>query len=114
MGYKKAIYTRFCVTTQQSAEMDETARLSYDRAMKHAGAAALDELRDLLAAVRARGGLREPRPGIFYRKGKAWLHFHEDKAGLFADLRGGAEWERFRVSDPGEREALLAAIDRAL
>jgi hypothetical protein len=105
MGYKKAIYTRFCVTTQQSAEMDETARLSYDRAMKHAGAAALDELHDLLAAVRARGGLREPRPGNFYR---------EDKAGLFADLRGGAEWERFRVSDPGEREALLAAIDRAL
>jgi hypothetical protein len=111
MGYKKAIYTRFCVTTQQSAEMDETAWLSYDRAMKHAGAAALDELRDLLAAVRARGGLRL---GIFYRKGKAWLHFHEDKAGLFADLRGGAEWERFRVSDPGEREGLLAAIDRAL
>ena len=81
--------------------------------MKHAGPEALDALADLVAAVRARG-LKEPRPGIFYRKGKAWLHFHEDKAGLFADLRSGAEWERFRVSDPGEREALLAAIDRAL
>jgi hypothetical protein len=114
MELPAAIYTRFCVTAQQSTEMDETSSLSYDRAMKHAGAAALDELRDLLAAVRTRGGLREPRHGVFYRKGKAWLHFHEDKAGLFADLRAGTEWERFRVSDPGEREGLLAAIDQTL
>ena len=82
--------------------------------MKHAGPAALGELGDLIAALRARDGLREPRPGVFYRRGKAWLHFHEDKAGLFADLRTGAEWERFCVSDSGERVALLAAIDRAL
>jgi len=114
MGFQSGTYTRFCVVAQQPAEMDETAPLSYDRAMKHAGAAALDELRDLLAAVRTRGGLREPRAGTFYRKGKAWLHFHEDKAGLFADLRSGAEFERYRVSDPDERAALLALIDRAL
>jgi hypothetical protein len=83
--------------------------------MKHAGPAALAELADLLAAVRARGGgLREPRPGIFYRKGKAWLHFHEDKAGLFADLRVANDWQRFRVSDRPERAALLTAIDREL
>jgi hypothetical protein len=82
--------------------------------MKHANAAALAELGDLLSALRARPGLREPRPGVFYRKGKAWLHFHEDKTGLFADLRADAEWERFRVSDPDERVGLLAAIDRAL
>ena len=81
--------------------------------MKHAGAAALDQLGDLVAQVRARGGLREPRPGVFYRKGTAWLHFHEDEAGLFADLRAGAQWERFRVTDPAERAGLLAAIDRA-
>jgi hypothetical protein len=90
------------------------AWLFYDRGMKHAGATALDQLSDLLEAVRTRDGLREPRPGIFYRKGKAWLHFHEDKAGLFADLRTGAEFERFRVSNPGERATLLALIDRAL
>jgi hypothetical protein len=82
--------------------------------MKHAGAAALDELSELIAAVRTRAGLREPRPGIFYRKGKAWLHFHEDKTGLFADLRAGAAWERFRVSEPGERQGLLAALDQRL
>jgi hypothetical protein len=82
--------------------------------MKHAGPATLDALDDLITAIRARDGLREPRPGIFYRKGKAWLHFHEDKAGLFADLRVGTEWERFRVSTPEERANLLAMIDRNL
>jgi hypothetical protein len=61
-----------------------------------------------------RGGLKEPRPGVFYRKGKAWLHFHEGAAGLFADLRRGADWDRFRVSDPGERADFLGVIDRAL
>ena len=81
--------------------------------MKHAGPEALDSLAELLAAVRARG-LKEPRPGIFYRKGKAWLHFHEDKAGLFADIRRGAEWERFRVSDAAEQANLLRLIDRYL
>jgi hypothetical protein len=88
-------------------------RLLYDRGMKHAGTAAFDELTELIAAIRSCGGLREPRPGVFYRKGRAWLHFHEDKAGLFADLRIGAEWERFRVSTDDERTCLLAAIDRA-
>lgn len=81
--------------------------------MKHAGPEALDALADLIAAVRARG-LKDPRPGIFYRKGKAWLHFHEDKAGLFADIRLGAEWERFRVSDAAEQANLLRLIDRSL
>ena len=81
--------------------------------MKHAGPEALDSLTELLAAVRARG-LKEPRRGSFYRKGKAWLHFHEDKAGLFADLRLGSGWERFRVSDAAEQANLLRLIDRSL
>ena len=81
--------------------------------MKHAGPEALDTLAELLAAVRARG-LKEPRRGIFYRKSKAWLHFHEDKAGPFADIRLGAEWERFRVSDAAEQANLLRLIERSL
>ena len=81
--------------------------------MKHAGPEALDSLAELLAAVRARG-LKEPRRGIFYHKSKAWLHFHEDRAGLFADIRLEAEWERFRVSDAAEQANLLRLIDRSL
>lgn len=82
--------------------------------MKHAGPETLAALADLVSAVRARGGLKEPRPGVFYRKGRAWLHFHEDEAGLFADLRVADEWERFRVSEPQERAEFIAVIDRSV
>ena len=82
--------------------------------MKHAGPAALDTLAVLIASIRARGELKEPRPGVFYRKGKAFLHFHEDAAGLFADLRVSTEWERFRVSEQTERTKFLAILDRSL
>ncbi|WP_342236024.1 hypothetical protein [Inquilinus sp. OTU3971] len=82
--------------------------------MKHAGLAALDTLGELIAALRTLPGLREPRPGVFYRKSQAWLHFHEDPAGLFADLRAGPDWERFRVSQPDERARFLALVRGSL
>jgi hypothetical protein len=80
--------------------------------MKHAGAAAFEALSDLLESLRSRTALVERRPGIFYVGGKAFLHFHEDPAGLFADLRLASDWQRFPVNSPGERTALLAVIDR--
>jgi hypothetical protein len=49
--------------------------------MKHAGSAALDELEDLISKIRARSEFREPRRGVFYLKGRACLHFHEDASG---------------------------------
>ena len=79
--------------------------------MKHAGTAAFAALRDLLQSLRTRTALVERRPGIFYVSGKAFLHFHEDPAGLFADLRLGSDWGRFPVNSPGERAELLAVID---
>ena len=79
--------------------------------MKHAGAAALESLSDLLENLRSRTALVERRPGIFYVSGKAFLHFHEDPAGLFADLRLGSDWQRFPVNSPDERAELLAVID---
>jgi hypothetical protein len=56
--------------------------------------------------------LVEKRPGIFYVSGKAFLHFHEDPAGLFADLRLGSDWQRFPVNSPDERTELLVAINQ--
>jgi hypothetical protein len=82
--------------------------------MKHAGSTALDALAVLISSIRERPELKEPRPGVFYRKGKAFLHFHEDAAGLFADLRVSTEWERFRVSEHSERTKFLAILDRSL
>ena len=64
------------------------------RPVKHAGAVALEALSDLLEMLRTRTALVEKRPGIFYLKGKAFLHFHEDRAGLFADVRDGGDWHR--------------------
>ena len=82
--------------------------------MKHATLSTLEGLTDLLVQIRARGGIKEKRIGIFYRKSKAFLHFHEDPAGVFADLNVGTDFERFPLNTSRERQALLAAIDRAL
>jgi hypothetical protein len=82
--------------------------------MKHAGAVALHGLSALLEQIRIREGIKEKSLGTFYRRSKAFLHFHEDPAGLFADLRVDAEFERFPVNTQTERKALLLAIDRAL
>ena len=55
--------------------------------MKHAGEEALATLAPLLVRVRQLEPLREMKPGIFYLKSRAFLHFHEDPKGLFADVR---------------------------
>ncbi len=84
--------------------------------MKHAGSAALDALEALLAELRALPGLKERTRGVFYRKGRAFLHFHEDPKGLFGDLRDAADrdFDRFDVTDGAGRQAILAAArDRA-
>jgi len=80
--------------------------------MKHATAAALDVLSDMLHEIRARHGITEKTPGIFYKKSKPFLHFHEDPAGLFADLRTGADFVRYPVNTRAEWDVLLAEIDR--
>jgi hypothetical protein len=81
--------------------------------VKHAGAGALAALSDLLETLRTRAVLVEKRPGIFYLKGKAFLHFHEDRAGLFADLRQGGDWQRLPVNSSDERAEVLALVDRS-
>jgi len=82
--------------------------------MKHAGANALAALTELLERLRSRAGLVERRPGIFYVKGKAFLHFHEDPAGLFADLRENGDWRRLPVNDMAGRAVLLTLVDQTL
>jgi hypothetical protein len=82
--------------------------------MKHAGVAALHGLSELLEQIRIKEGIKEKSLGIFYRKSKAFLHFHEDPAGLFADLRVGADFDRYPVNTKKDWKALLMAVDRAL
>ena len=56
--------------------------------------------------------LKEKSRGVFYRGGRATLHFHEDPLGLFADLRLGAEWRRLPVNSKAERAALVRELGR--
>jgi hypothetical protein len=82
--------------------------------MKHAGTETLRQLSDLLDEIRLRPGIKEKGLGIFYRKSRSFLHFHEDPAGVFADISKGSNFDRYPVNTIKQRKALLAAIDRAL
>jgi hypothetical protein len=80
--------------------------------VKHAGPATLEALAPLLAAIRALNIFDERKPGVFYRKGHAALHFHDDPTGLYADLRltKGEDFTRFLVSTEAERAVLLDTL----
>jgi hypothetical protein len=70
----------------------------------------------VLAAVRALPGPVERKRGVFYLKSKAFLHFHEDPAGLFADLRDarGKDFDRIDVTAEPGRVQLLALVKARL
>ena len=53
--------------------------------MKHAGKEALANLHSVLESLRNCGALVERTPGPFHLRSKAFLHFHEDATGLFAE-----------------------------
>ncbi len=93
--------------------------------MKHAGPSTLHDLADLLAAIRRVPGLVEKETGIFYTRAGAYLHFHDDPNGVFADVKlgfsgagagagaGGARgrrFERFAVDTDDCRRALMQRI----
>jgi len=82
--------------------------------MKHADDAALDRLESVLSRLRKQAGLKERKRGVFYRGSAAFLHFHEDLAGLFADVKTDAEWERLPVSTRAQQRDLLSKIRAVL
>jgi hypothetical protein len=82
--------------------------------MRHATSETLQEIEPLLERLRSVPGLVEKTPGIFYRKSKGFLHFHEDPSGLHADVRFEEEFERVRAETDVEREALMARVRAVL
>lgn len=84
--------------------------------MKHAGDAALDRLAPLLCAIRSIAPLKERSRGVFYLRSKAFLHFHEDSAGLFVDVRPRADGDfiRMQVDAADAREHLLQIVRQAV
>lgn len=82
--------------------------------MRHAREEALNQLEPLLEKLRELDGLRERKRGAFYRGASAYLHFHEDPSGLFADLKVDGEWKRRQVDSKAQRAALLRKARLAL
>ncbi|HVA78722.1 MAG TPA: hypothetical protein VNF27_12535 [Candidatus Binataceae bacterium] len=82
--------------------------------MKHAGPKALDQIEPLLAKLRKLSGLKEKTRGVFYRGSAAFLHFHEDPAGMFADLKISEEFERLPVNTRAEIATLLSRAANAV
>jgi len=75
--------------------------------MAHADEAALARLLPLLRQLREIKGLREMKPGIFYLKGSAFIHFHDEAGALVADLKkaSGGGFDRYPVdAAPGQRK----------
>jgi hypothetical protein len=82
--------------------------------MRHAREAALDTIEDLLVKIRKHQSLTERKRGAFYKKSAGFVHFHEDPAGMFGDLKVGGEWQRFRVTTRVEQKRFLAMLSSAL
>ena len=84
--------------------------------MKHASPETLNELAAVLARLRTIEGLVERSPGVFYRKSKPFLHFHEDPRGLFVDVRFRTEddFTRLPVTTSRQQSSLVHRIERAL
>ena len=68
----------------------------------------------MLDDIRGVPGLTERKPGTFYRGSKAFLHFHVDPAGLFADVRPAGEWQRLPVGTAAQQRVLLDVVTGAL
>jgi hypothetical protein len=77
--------------------------------MAHADPKALEPLLPLLRQLRDVKGLKEVKPGIFYCRGAAFLHFHDDQGRLMADLKkpGGSGFDRYPVDTPPAQRKLV-------
>ena len=84
--------------------------------MRHARDDALDSLEPVLVQLRSFPELTERSRGTFYRKSQAFVHFHEDPAGLFADVRlaPGDAFTRLRVTTKAEQRSFTSAVRSAL
>jgi hypothetical protein len=78
--------------------------------MKHAGPSALDRLEPVLDKLRAHAALKEKSRGVFYLRGKAFLHFHEHGDEFYADVRFAGDFERVAVTRASDRTTLLKRV----
>jgi hypothetical protein len=83
--------------------------------VRHATPEDLAEVDDLLRALRTIDGLVEKRPGVFSHRSRAFLHFHADPSGLYADVRlEGPDFDRRPVRTRTQQRALVRDVRAAV
>jgi len=82
--------------------------------VRHATQDDLDHVAELLAQLRELPQLRERRRGYFSRGSRAFLHFHEDAGDFYVDVRLDSEFQRMKVTSPGEQADFLSQVRLAL
>jgi len=83
--------------------------------MKHASVETLANIAPLLRKLRILPGMQEKSTGVFYRKSKAFLHFHEEGECLYADVRlTGPDFDRMPATSAQEQRALFKTIQDAV
>ena len=77
--------------------------------MAHADAKALEPLLPLLRQLREIKTVKEVKPGIFYLRGAAFLHFHDEQGALVADLKraSGSGFDRYPLDTPQAQRKLV-------
>ncbi|MDP9043575.1 MAG: hypothetical protein M3O01_02095 [Pseudomonadota bacterium] len=77
--------------------------------MAHADDATLTRLLPLLRQLREIKALREQKPGIFYLKSNAFVHFHDQDGAVFADLKksSGSGFDRYPVDTPAQQRKFV-------
>ncbi len=77
--------------------------------MARAEADALQKLQPVLRQLREIKGVQETRPGIFYARRDAFIHFHDEAGALFADLKkaGGAGFDRYPLETAAQQRKLV-------
>jgi hypothetical protein len=82
--------------------------------MRHASDEDLDQLEPLLDRLRDLPGLTERSRDAFYRRSRAYLHFHQNPAGFFADVRtqDAQDFARHAVTSDDQQAALFEIVQR--
>lgn len=95
---------------------NDTERRATLASVKHASESTLEGLSAFLDRLRSIDGLVEKRPGVFYRRSKAFLHFHEDPSEIFVDIRVKIDdpFTRRPVTTRSQQSELVSTIMRAL
>lgn len=83
--------------------------------MKHATTETIAKLEPLLNRIRKFRELKEKKPGIYYYKFNAFLHFHEDGNQVYADIKLiPPNFERFPASTSEQQDQLISLIQRKI